>query len=101
MATLLLTNGTHREVKPQNGRSFSLAELHALIGNGCDCITTWSVIEDGKQLVAVGDDDAHLKAQKPAQNQQATEQYWRSGGQFGWVILGNVVVCTPVGDELR
>lgn len=92
MATLLLTDGTKREVRPKNGRDFSLTELYELIG--CDCITTWSVIEGGEQFVAIGDDDAHLKAVKPPVNDQATKQYRESGGMPGWEIRGNVVVCT-------
>lgn len=89
MATLIKTDGTETEVKPKNGRSFSLAELRELIG--CEWLDFTNVIHV-KKLKRMAVDDNGINDAKPI-NVKATECYHARCRNTVWPICGDVVIC--------
>ena len=99
MAKILKTDGTIvRNVKPQDGVSFSLEEMYAHVGNGCDMIEP--VYLDG-DCVMVCDEDGWLRENRQlnilasAYLIMKTKDY-REKHNLGMPspIAGNVLICT-------
>jgi hypothetical protein len=65
MATLLCVDGTKKEVKPANGRSFKIEEVYSLIGNGCNMVQAIRV-RDGRLMLM--DEDAKSRRPVPDEN---------------------------------
>lgn len=60
-AYVLRHDGTERPIEPANGTDFTLEELYAGIGEGCDCVTVHGLI-DGRIMVV--DDDGYSKGKE-------------------------------------
>lgn len=74
-ATLYKADGTQQTVKPQNGTSWTLEELYALLG--CDMV---EILDSGKDgMVFIGDEEARCKDEYTI-NAQATALYRENFG---------------------
>ena len=86
MATIIPARGPLREIVPANGRSFSLAELQAIVGGYLEALRA----PDGR-IVFLNEDGKRL--QLPI-NYSAT---WLLRHQIGGDhIVGDVVLCTEI-----
>jgi hypothetical protein len=87
MATQIKPDGTKTEVKPANGKHFSLEELYKL--TECDCIDIVGLY-DGSQMIV---DDNGLCVNEPVINREATVLY-QMGRHTDSPIAGTVLVCS-------
>src|SRR5262249_27740327 len=98
MATLIRTDGTESEIRPENGKNFELDEMYRLIGNRCDIVEA-IVLGDGTTMWI--DEEGKLRWPTPAINRKATRLLVRAGGIRGDFVVGNVLIATPAetGDD--
>lgn len=89
MATLYRTTGFQHEVRPLNGRAFSLEELQTLIGGYIQIV---SANEPGKYIVC--DEEGKLKS-KPVNVVASTLWVGRTHGD---PLVGEVLLVTA--DEI-
>lgn len=90
MAKLLGVNGTVDEVAPADGKSFTLAELHALIG--CDVVEAVP-LENGWTMWL--DEQGKLADPPKPENVRATTLLRQAGG-FHWdYVAGTALVTLP------
>ena len=80
----ILINGQSFDVKPENGKTFSLKELQTLVGGYIEVIA----LRDGKLMVL----NEEGKLEGLAVNEVATEFAQSAGIHPADVIVGNVVV---------
>lgn len=86
MAIVIKANGETASAHPKNvKRGFDLDELHQLLG--CDCVDI--VILTGRLRMVVDDEGARKEL---AANEMASQLYWASGYQPGWMIRGTVLI---------
>jgi hypothetical protein len=85
------TTPTRTGITPANGRAFTLAEMYALCE--CSCIET----RPGPGgTIAVMDEEARIRRDRPALNLGATEMLISLGSiSPSAFILGPVLLCTP------
>ena len=86
MACVFRTDGTKLQTKPENGVSFQLKELYALLG-----VDIIEIIQLKNDLILVCDEEGKLKAD-PEFNPIATFLYQEARGPVD-EIYGNVLVC--------
>ena len=90
MARLILMDGTESEVTPKD-KKFTLDELYALIGNGCDMVETLAL--PGRKTMWL-DEEGKYRGGLTV-NEKATGLA-RKAGIIPWdVVLGNVLVTGP------
>lgn len=92
MATLIPANGPTREDTPANGRTYTLAELQAIVGGYIEALRA----PDGR-LMFVNEDGKRMHLPR---NSAATV-LMRPRLLFGDCIVGDAVLCTPLeaGEE--
>ena len=86
MAELIREDGTVETVAPQNGRTFSLAEMYQLIG--CSLVQV-IYLADGRLMWL----DEEGKFKEHSRNEQATILLEQAGGGFGDYVAGNALIC--------
>lgn len=91
MATIIGTDGTTREVVPLNGVSFTLPELHAVVGGYIEQVTL-AVAGRTREVLFVNEDG--LRAGFPL-NTIATAMAMQCGvpGVAAHGIVGSVIHC--------
>lgn len=85
MAKLIKVDGTVTEVKPKNGRDFTLEELRELVG--CEWIEIVRLLGNGDSFLVV-DEEGKLNGKE--RNEKATRMYGRMPFDY---IVGNALLC--------
>ena len=93
MAKLILMDGTELDVKPKD-KTFTLEEMYALIGNGCDMV---EVLRLPKRKTMWLDEEG--KYRKGLHVNEKATALARKAGIIPWdVVMGNVLVTGPKED---
>lgn len=93
MAKLILMDGTESDVTPK-GKDFTLEELYALIGNGCDMVEALRL--PGRKTMWLDEEGKYRPGLRV--NDKATVLA-RKAGIIPWdVVMGNVLVTGPKVD---
>lgn len=92
MALLITADGIEFVVTPADG-VFTLHELYALIGNGCDLIEVVYLAD--RTTVMILDEEGKYRQPLAVRNSKATVLLKEAGGIPGDVVLGNVVLASP------
>lgn len=85
MATIVYSNGTLKEIQPQNGVKFSSKELHNLVGGYIE------IIRLSSQYFMVINEEGKL--QNLPYNEKATQLYMGYVSPFDYIV-GNAVVLS-------
>ncbi len=90
MAKLIFPSGESKEIKANNGQTFTLEELYHHI----DCDTVQMIhLPDGREMYC--DENAKLKNEFAEINEIASKLLYLAGGREHDFIIGNVMILEP------